>query len=144
MAPSKQPAQSPCLRNDPFDHAIERAIDWMAYTVDDMLVSVPRETLPSPTSRARKLMTSVSSPAIVCSTLLAAAPIAPAAIAAIESMNDATTCAIWLQPLDEEHDRVVDRDDRLDERAGRVEAAEELGDRRLDDLGLDEGHDLRP
>ena len=26
-----------------------------------------------------------------------------------------------LQPLDEEHDRVVDRDDRLDERAGRVE-----------------------
>ena len=47
----------------------------------------------------------------------------PAAIAAIESMNAVDDLRDLLQPLDEEHDRVVDRDDRLDERAGRVEHA---------------------
>jgi len=51
-------------------------------------------TRPRPTRRARKLITSVSSPPMVCSTLLAAAPMAPLAIAEMESMNAATTCAI--------------------------------------------------
>ena len=87
-------------------------------------------------------MTSVSRPAMVCSTRLAAAPMAPAAIAAIESMNGGDDLGDLLQPLDHEHDRVVDRDDRLDEGAGRVEAGQQLGDRGLDDSVPDEVHDL--
>ena len=51
-------------------------------------------TRPKPTIRARKLITSVNSPAMVCSTLLAAAAITPLAMAEIESITAAATWAI--------------------------------------------------
>ena len=97
---------------------------------------------PRPANLARKAITTVSVLAIVCSTRLAAPSTWPAAIAAIESMNEATTAPIWLGLLDEERHRVVDRDDRLDHRPGRVEHAHELLDGGLDDLDLDHLGDL--
>ena len=51
---------------------------------------------PRPANLARKAITTVSVLAIVCSTRLAAPSTWPAAIAAIESMNEATTAPIWL------------------------------------------------
>lgn len=60
-----------------------------------MILVTASLTRPRPTSRARKLMTRVSNPAIVCSTRLAAAAMTPLAMAAIESMKAAATWAIW-------------------------------------------------